>query len=443
LTFPPHMDSTPLEKPDVIQTAADLLNELFKKEQEMLASYQIAHAPTIGEMYEGLTQKKLKQSLPTFLKVVSGFARYADGNNSGQLDCMVVLGDGEQVPNTTRWIYPIHQVIAVVEVKKNFTRADLSEGNEALAKLAWAKPAESQMRLITLIRAFETISGNAYPDDKKSIPPALMMVHHFLVGEVLSPVRILLGFHGYKTENGLRKALSEVIASAFDNKQGGISPRDLPSLIVGQDAVAMKGNALPWGAPMEDGWWRLLFTSGRIGRGRAILEVIWSRLNYLGLVGPDVFGDDRKVDAWNLLLSAKFHADQHGWAYDLLPVKAPRAARTVNAVKVSAPWEPVRLTDKEADVVTWLCKDEELDLDSPPNNAPSREQLEALLLRLASTGHVGAVAGLPNRYRLLTTKCCVVRLPDGAFVAGDNSTGRLTRWVQEQQANRQQGRPPP
>lgn len=201
----------------------------------------------------------------------------------------------------------------------------------------------------------------------------------------------------------------------------------------------MKGNALPWGVPMTDGWWHLLFTSGKIGRGRAILEVIWSRLNHLGMVGPDVFGDDRKVDAWNLLLSAKFHANPNGWEYTLLPAKPPRAVRSVNAVKVSASWEPARLTTEEAVLVTWLCKNDELDLDKPPSDAPPRKQLEALLHRLASTGLVGPVAGAPSRYRLLTTECGVVCMPDGTSVAGDNSSGRLTRWVLEQQANRKKG----
>ncbi|WP_420811440.1 DUF6602 domain-containing protein [Myxococcus hansupus] len=179
----------------------------------MLASHQISHAPTIGEMYEGLTQKGLKQSLPTFLKVVSGFARDAAGDLSGQLDCMVVVGEGEQVPNTHRWIYPIEQVVAVVEVKKNFTRTDLIEGGEALGKLAWAMPAKTGVRRITVERAFETISGYAFPDNKNSIPSDLRTIYHFLVGEAVSPVRILLGFHGYKTENGLRKALAEVMAT--------------------------------------------------------------------------------------------------------------------------------------------------------------------------------------------------------------------------------------
>lgn len=420
----------------MIQTFAALLSELFRREQEILAGHPIKHGPTIGEMYEGLTQKGLSQSLPTTLKVVSGFARDAAGTLSGQLDCMVVVGEGEPVPNTHRWIYPIDQVIAVVEVKKNLTRTDLLEGSEALGKLAWAKPAATQMRAITVERVFETISGRAFPDDKKSIPSDLRVLYHFLVGEVVSPVRILLGFHGYKTENGLRTALADVIEDAVNTKQGGFSPRELPSLIVGEDAVVMKGNALPWGLPMEDGWWRLLLTSGKIGRGRAILEVIWSRLNYLGLVGPDVFGDDREVEAWNLLLSAKFHADKNGWEYDLFTAKVPKT------VKVSTPWEPVRLTDEEAVLVNWLCKKEEIDLDSPPSGAPPREQLKALLLRLASTGLVGAVAGSHSRYRLLTTECRVVCLPDGTVVAGENSSGRLDRWVLEQVANRKKKSPP-
>jgi hypothetical protein len=93
----------------------NLLDELFSREQESLAKHQVKHGPTIGDMYEGLTQKGLRQNLPAAFKVVSGFARTADGTISNQIDCMVVVGEGEPVPNTHRWIYPVDRVIAVVE----------------------------------------------------------------------------------------------------------------------------------------------------------------------------------------------------------------------------------------------------------------------------------------------------------------------------------------
>lgn len=42
---------------------------------------------------------------------------------------------------------------------------------------------------------------------------------------------------------------------------------------------------------------------------------------------------------------------------------------------------------------------------------------------------VGRVVGCPSRYTPLTIFGQMAHLPDGRFVAGENHTGRLTRWA--------------
>jgi hypothetical protein len=46
---------------------------------------------------------------------------------SRQIDVMVVHGDGERIPHTDHWIYPVNKVIAVIEVKKSPYKKDLAD----------------------------------------------------------------------------------------------------------------------------------------------------------------------------------------------------------------------------------------------------------------------------------------------------------------------------
>ncbi|MER8083592.1 DUF6602 domain-containing protein [Streptomyces sp. NPDC094048] len=86
----------------MIRTVADLLSGIIRDELPKLDDAPVKHAPTIGDMYEGLSSDVLNRALPDGLglRVVSGFARDGHGRLSGQLDCMVVRGEGERLPYT-------------------------------------------------------------------------------------------------------------------------------------------------------------------------------------------------------------------------------------------------------------------------------------------------------------------------------------------------------
>ena len=90
----------------MITTIAALLRDLMKKEAERLDGQDIAHGPTIGNMYEGLTRDILDRAIPADLdvRVVDGFVRGADGRLSPQMDAMVVVGEGEPIPYTSGFV---------------------------------------------------------------------------------------------------------------------------------------------------------------------------------------------------------------------------------------------------------------------------------------------------------------------------------------------------
>jgi hypothetical protein len=92
----------------MIETVGQMLEALIDQEARVLSRHGVRHPPTIGAMYEGLTQGALRRTLPTgaALSVVSGFALGHNGSRSRQLDCMVVVGEGQRIPHTESFEYP-------------------------------------------------------------------------------------------------------------------------------------------------------------------------------------------------------------------------------------------------------------------------------------------------------------------------------------------------
>lgn len=111
----------------MIRTAAEFLRQLRDQELVRLDNYKMDHKPTIGDMYEGLSAELLGRAIPIELglRLVSGFIIDSDGNISGQIDCMLVSGEGENIPYTSDYKWHIKDIIAVLEVKKRLYAAAL------------------------------------------------------------------------------------------------------------------------------------------------------------------------------------------------------------------------------------------------------------------------------------------------------------------------------
>ena len=111
----------------MIKSIAEFITKMKEKESEMLSNQKIDHPGMIGDMFEGLTHRLLALSMPINLNlnIRSGKIINEFGEESKQIDCMVVVGDGEQIPYTKWYKYRIENVIAVIEVKKTLYFDDL------------------------------------------------------------------------------------------------------------------------------------------------------------------------------------------------------------------------------------------------------------------------------------------------------------------------------
>lgn len=298
---------------------AELLEAVLAHESSALDTQKIRHAPTIGNMYEALTAQELERHLPTGagLSVVTGFARGYNGKLSSQLDCMIVMGDGETLPRIEAKVYPVHQVIAVIEVKKNIDTSRIGEAHDNLKSVLTlicedGVPYGSRAPLVDSI--FYRITGKRFAD----LPPnwldghdALSRIYGFLMFEAKQPLRIMLGYHGLKSENALRASLANHVEAIAGRR--GYAPPTFPNVIVSPGAVAIKGIGMPWVGEYTKNRWDVLMTSGENSPICSMVEAIWWRLRYLNLIDDTAFAGEKATARWKRLISFRFVPEVNGW----------------------------------------------------------------------------------------------------------------------------------
>lgn len=278
----------------MITSFAAFLESLQAKEAAILAEENVKHAPTIGDMYEGLTKELLERAIPPNLglRLVDGFVIGVDGKPGNQIDAMLVMGDkGRQIPKTTKWEWPIADVLAVFEVKKNLYAADLADSIDKMRVVSqqqkdYLLAFKQNFAIEASSRAFARVMGR-YPnpgemDDLSSTSGEILRT---IAHEQLAPVRVVFGYQGYVDEHGLREAFIDYLSK---QSEGGVAgPAVLPNLIICRTNSLLKMNGHPYIEPMGDnGRWGL-FGSERRAPFRLLIELIWTRLsNQFGQIFP-------------------------------------------------------------------------------------------------------------------------------------------------------------
>src|SRR4051794_7348674 len=105
----------------MIRKLSDLLSAILRQGSETLAHESYSHPVIVGSMYEGLAASLLDQAIPNELdlRVVKGVISICE-SNSGEMDWMLVEGEGKRIPFSDLFENPLEQVIAVVESKKSY-----------------------------------------------------------------------------------------------------------------------------------------------------------------------------------------------------------------------------------------------------------------------------------------------------------------------------------
>lgn len=424
----------------MIKSIAEFLEELSNREAKKLAESNIKHTVTIGSMYEGLTKHVLEQALPESfgLRIVDGFVHDGFGNDSGQIDCMLVMGEGEEIPyipGSFRW--HVKDVIAVFEVKKSLYGGDLSDAfdhlNTVTARYSNYVQTTSEMSSINIdasLKNYAQVTGKIapHPDDWKSMPQNLHMILHSIMMDQLMPARIIFGYGGYKTEESLRKGFLDFIGGKIMTQGYGVP--NIPNLIIANGNSIVKVNGHPWCSPLyENGLWPIL-GSRSSSAIELMLEIIWTKLSYIKSI-PELFGEDLELEVFNSLLLAKPQVDPNegliwGWVYHSIE---PSHAELEHSNK-SADWCPVFLTSTQNTIMFQICQGENIkisDIGFIDYLKGAGESVDEFVTALIDTNLVALDGDL---LQLVTYECAMAILPDGRFVAGENNTGRLSRWIE-------------
>jgi hypothetical protein len=419
----------------MIHTVADFLGQLKDVEVARLDEIDIQHGPTIGDMYEGLSADLLRRAVPELLglQIVEGFVTDGQGARSGQIDCMLVRGEGERVPYTDAFVWPVKDVIAVFEIKKTLYYNDLVD---AFAKLRTVKDLDRTYKG-SLAGASGTVdissARRAFAETTRVVAPAYerldslslnhQLIFHTLVSEQLSPVGIVIGYHGYASEHAFRESLLTHLREQLYTQ--GYGPGSFPQLMISGQFSLGKANGQPYSARMHGEWWPFYFST-RVNPILLLLEYVWTRLDLEFGIGG-LWGNDLALEKMNPYLLARGVEEDGrlGWRQEWVDLDENKLA----ASDELEPWNPEFLTAEEFVIISRLCEGHRVFFDDAELLGYLAEEgvdSEGIKERLLDTGLV-AMAG--NEMELITDRCQPAILPDGRFAAGEDNTGRMSRWL--------------
>lgn len=420
----------------MLRTVADLLGGFLDEEKEKLDNFKLKHAPTIGKMYEGLTSDILERAIPEKigLRIVTGVIYDDSGEMTGEIDCMLVEGEGIEIPHTKSYKWHVKNVICVFEVKKTLYSKDLSDSFihlkgvlDSYSRYIESGNADGKFDLSPMRKAFSMMTKIIPPkhENVSTMPRMEEMLYHTLVMEHLSPIRIVLGYHGFKSEFSFREAMCDLLEDNV-NKQGfGVG--SFPQLIIADKFSLVKGNGQPYSPPLRDGYWDFMFSSAE-NPLIFILEFIWTRLQYKYNLGG-LWGEDLEEEGFHMFLSGKIveKDGKVGWDYQYTPIDKKSLEEEYKVNK----WEPVRLNQNQFVIINRLCIDGGVNVNDPDFTewlGKHNIKIEDFIKSLLDT-NLTALDG--DTLKLTTEKCECVISPTEGFLAAENNTGRLTRWVVE------------
>ncbi len=417
----------------MIKKVSELLKEIIDEERKKLDEFQLNHGPTIGKMYEGLTSKILNIAIPSELnlRIVSGFI-YSDSWTSRQIDCMLVNGEGILIPYTDDYKWHISHVIAVFEVKKTLYKKDLEDAFNHLREIKniysnfiGSNNSDDIIDISHINSAFAQMTGIVAPLYSRitELPFDKQQIYHTLVIEQLSPIRVVVGYHGFKSEYSLRKKLIDFLGNNMDIAGFGIT--SFPHLIISGDYSLIKFNGQPYCPKLRNEQWDF-YGSTNNNPIFPLLELIWTKLERLYHIGG-FWGEDLEVDNFHPLLSAKaiINNGRAGWAYGYTELSPKALKETIPRT----PWQPIYVNALQFVIFNRLCNGEQIRIND-----------KELIDWLCTEGHnstqfitdlteTALVALDGNKIKLVSEECVCVILPNGKYVVAENNSGRFERWL--------------
>lgn len=423
----------------MINTVSDFLEQFKEYALSKIKAddKDIKHTVAIGDNFEGLTAELLNKAIfkNLNLKMVERSFIFNDsGVVSDELDCLLVVGDGQKMSFANRFKYHIKDVIAVIQVKKNLHGNDLDSSYQNLRSvLEVSEPRHSEPYVGRVLRdAYRMLTSKELPNKERRerFTDREEILYHYLMMEAFHPLRIVIGYYGYTTEYGLRegfvKKLEEILK---DGPVRGYSPGSFPSLYICGNSTIIKNNGMPMGVPLTDDEFYFPVLISSSGKPMYhLLELIWTRLSYKFGISSSIFGDDFDIEATHPFLSCKekkMGDDKWGWEF----LYHPLTRKQLSAPLVSIPWEPTEIDKNIYTILQMLTSYEtiELNTDKQFKNLLDEQCLEAdkFIKGLLETKLIYVDEG---KMGLLVDELLIVFSPEGNVYAGENKSGEMSNY---------------
>lgn len=419
----------------MIKNVAEMLRGFMKEEAAKLNAYELKHGPTIGDMYEGLSADLLNRAIPPQLnlQIVDGFITDGDKFLSGQMDCMLVRGEGEKIPYTESFKWHVKDVLVVFEVKKNLYSKDLINSFYKLRQVSESyfnylfegeHKENKAIDLSSSYKKFSQLTGIKAPTyhNRETLSKENELIYTTIFMEQLMPVKIVLGYDGFSSEFSLREGLIKFLEE--EGTGAGYGVPAFPQLIICGEHSLVKANGRPYLIPLRDGYWDFMLSS-KANPVLLMLELIWTKISLEFDVGMP-WGDDFEMEGLNEFLRAKaiIKEEQGGWMfkYDEL------SKDTLESRTSSIEWEPVEVTSSVYAIFHQLTQSD-IYTKEPDFIAFAEKgagSVSEFIDQITST-NFAAYDG--ESLSLNSENLIAAVLSDGRFVLAENNSGRFDAWL--------------
>lgn len=145
-------------------------------------------------------------------------------------------------------------------------------------------------------------------------------------------------------------------------------------------------------------------------------------------ITSEIFGEDLTVDEMHGFLLGRYREFERigGWEYFYIPSTSEELQKPLNHKE----WEPKFVDQIQFMFLNRLCKNESIDTKKDSTLVDFLTEhnytLDSFLKAMRDTGLVDTSNGI---LKLITENCVCGITADGKFFAGDNKSGRVTRWT--------------
>lgn len=425
----------------MIETVSQFLEEFKNKGLKHIIKQDsdINHPVTIGNMFEGLTSELLNRAIFKGLDlriVQNSFIYNQRGNLSKEMDCMIVTGTGQRIAFTDQYKYPIKNVIAVVQVKKQLYKDSIDDAHQNLKSVidtAEPRDGEAYMRKIQY-DSYKGLVNKILPREEQlnSLPWREQNMYHYLLMQAFWPLRILIGYNSYKSEYSLRKKFVDHLEKVTSKGPArGYSPIGFPDLMICGDFSIIKNIGMPFVYPLNirnEYYWNILL-SGNEKPMLYLLEFIWTRLCYKFSLGSQIFGENSNYSLLHPFIMCKerkIDPENYGWEYKYHAINH----KDLCAPLTSQEWQPIEIDTFQQAILHRLFEEGRIKCNDELDDYFHNFNLSLdVLIKDWTTNKIAY--RVDNEIILLMDEPLIISTPDGKVYLGENKSGQMGRWIEQ------------